>query len=81
MQQSTFTRFALAAALGLVAGAGMGIAAPAAAKKPRPVVIAANVFKDDSTKLCMPSPADRHARTLCQTRAEWEAQGVTFRVK
>ena len=73
---------ALAASLATIA------AAPAIARKgPPTVTISSRVFQDAASKLCMPkttlgpaAPKDLPA-TLCQTKAEWEAQGLVFVIK
>ncbi|RXD03708.1 hypothetical protein EQZ23_15450 [Sphingomonas sp. UV9] len=75
----------LVASLGAVGGA----AAPAFATgdKPISVTLPASVFKDDTSRVCMPRTilgrkADKTLpETICETRSEWNARGVLIRTK
>ncbi|MEH3158045.1 MAG: hypothetical protein PGN08_03410 [Sphingomonas taxi] len=87
------TRFTTTARpLALLAAAGLFAAAasPAMArtgKGPATITLSAKTAQDGASRLCMPkttlgSKAERSMPdTICQTRAEWEAAGVTFKVK
>ncbi|MBI0476735.1 hypothetical protein D9601_15400 [Sphingomonas sp. MA1305] len=86
MTRTAFARPALfAAAIALAAGAS----APAFArsKAPATITMTAKMMDNKEGRLCMPkttlgSKATKDMpQTLCQTRADWEAQGVTFVVK
>jgi hypothetical protein len=71
--------------------AALAVAAPAeaAAPPPKPIEIAISdkAFATPESRLCMPKDAvgkkrDRTVpKTMCHTRAEWEAQGVVFRTR
>lgn len=87
------TRFTITARpLALLAATGLVVAAasPAMArtgKGPATITVSAKTVQDGASRLCMPkttlgNKADRAMpETICQTRAEWEAAGVTFKVK
>jgi hypothetical protein len=61
-------------------------AAPALAKS-KAVTLPATAFKSADTKLCMTAESvgiklEKGApKTMCLTRTDWEAQGVTFNLK
>jgi hypothetical protein len=82
---STARHLALFATLGLCAAA----ASPAMARTsgPATVTVTSKAVEDSASRLCMPkttlgNKAERNMpETICQTRAEWEAAGVTFKVK
>jgi hypothetical protein len=71
-------------ALALTLGTAMAPAAHATARKAPPVTVPAQVFATPTSKLCMASSvlgrdaAKTLPKTMCQTKAEWEAQGVVF---
>lgn len=78
-----------AATLFLACVATMSSIAPAyaAGDKPISVTMPASVFKDDTTRVCMPRTVlGRKANkalpaTICETRAEWSARGVNIVTK
>jgi len=85
MTRSIFIRpLTLLAAAGLVAAGS-----PALARNtgPATVTVTASAAPDATSRLCMPKSTlgNKATRsmpdTICQTRAEWEAAGVTFKVK
>lgn len=82
MSMPSFTRSALVA--GLVAAS---LASPALARgKTNTVTVPASVMKDATSRVCMPSSMAKDAErggpaTLCQTRDEWAASGVTIVTK
>jgi hypothetical protein len=68
--------------------AAIAIAAPAQAKKadkPVEVTITDKTFPETASRMCMPRTVIDKSRksdlpkTLCHTREEWEAKGVTFK--
>lgn len=72
----------------LTAGCVFGLAVPAVARKTPPTVtVPAQVFAKPEGKLCMASTvlgrdaAKTLPKTMCQTKAEWEAQGLVFVIK
>lgn len=74
------------ATLGVLGTAAMPVtAAPSA--KPIEVTISSKVFATPASRMCMPkAQIGKHddkslPKTMCLTRAEWEAMGVTFKVK
>ncbi|RDE07075.1 hypothetical protein [Sphingomonas aracearum] len=66
--------------------AGLALSAPAFAKT-RVITLPSTTFKTPETKLCMLAESagikvEKGApKTMCLTRADWEAQGVTFKLK
>jgi len=66
-----------------------GAASPglAAEGKPKAITVPASVFKDETSKLCMPretidrSKKSTLPKTVCFTRDEWAEKGVTINVK
>lgn len=79
-----------ARALTSLALAAFAIAAPAQAKKadkPVEVTITEKTFPDATSRMCMPRTMIDKSRksdlpkTMCHTREEWEAKGVTFKTK
>lgn len=79
--QTTIRRVALAAA----AVALLPTAAPALArtKKPTTIRLPASTLKDPTARLCMPKsvivkPDAALPNTICQTKDEWAAAGVTI---
>jgi hypothetical protein len=68
----------------LTLGSAMAPVAQATALKTPPVKVPAQVFATPTSKLCMASSVlGRDAtktlpKTICQTKAEWEAQGIVF---
>ena len=85
-QTLTFRPAALLAASIIALG---GISAPAFATgdKPISVTMPASVFKDDTSRVCMPRTilgrkVDKTLpETICETRSEWSARGVTIVTK
>lgn len=84
IRQSATVALALAFGLGTVAFAS----APAmAAEKPVVVTVSQAAVSTPESRLCMPKAQVGRAKdksapaTICQTRAEWEAQGVVFNIR
>lgn len=83
--KNTYIRAALIAVSGFVATAALTPAV--AAEKPTTVTLPASAVKDDTSRVCMPrevlgAKVDRSLpKTICQTRSEWEGQGVIIKVK
>lgn len=78
------TQFSFVRSAALVAVFGLAAATqPALAKKAPSVTLPAAAVKDPAGKLCMPRSVlgGSDSTTVCQTRAEWEAQGLTIIVK
>jgi hypothetical protein len=71
----------------LAAGAASPTIAAASAAKPVTIQVPATAFPEPSSKLCMQrtmtgkSRKSHLSKTVCQTREEWSAQGVTFVLK
>jgi hypothetical protein len=73
------------------AAAALAFAAPAIAAEPsaKPVelTISSKAFATPESRLCMPKESVGKGRdkalpkTMCHTRAEWEAMGVTFKTR
>ena len=84
--QSMRRSIALLVSAGLIAG-GSASGALARGKGPAKVTLSAKAAPDATSRLCMPKTtlgnvATREMpETICQTRAEWEAAGVTFILK
>ena len=85
MFQSLSFRPAAMLAAGIVA---LGSASAFAAdSKPISVTMPASVFKDDTSRVCMPRAilgrkVDKTLpETTCETRSEWSARGTTIRSK
>lgn len=85
----TTTSFS-ARALTSLALAAVAIASPALAKeaaKPVEITINERSFPETTSRMCMPRTVIDKSRksdlpkTLCHTREEWEAKGVTFKTK
>lgn len=59
----------------------------AASPKPISVTMPASVFKDDTSRVCMPRTVlgrnvDKTLpKTICETRSEWNARGVVIVTK
>ncbi len=66
-----------------------GVSAPAYAAGEKPILIKmpASVFKDDTSRVCMPRTVlgrkvDKTLpETICETRSEWSTRGVTIVTK
>lgn len=84
IRQSATIALATVFGLGVVAFA----TAPAvAAEKPITITVSEAAVATPNSKVCMPKKMVGRAKdksapaTICQTRAEWEAQGVVVNVK
>ena len=61
--------------------------APAAFAQPKPVTISAATFATPESRLCMAAEplglkVDKgQPKVMCMVRSEWEAKGVTFKIK
>ncbi|TPG15408.1 hypothetical protein [Sphingomonas oligophenolica] len=53
----------------------------------KPITMSKSVFKDDTSRVCMPRETlgkgvDKTLpKTICDTQAGWESGGVTFKLK
>lgn len=70
----------------LIAIPALALAPPALAAT-RPITVGKSVFKDDTSKLCMPRETLGKAvdktlpATICDTQAGWEGRGISFKIK
>ena len=88
MLASTKIRPALAlASVGAATFLFTAVSAQAAGAIPITVTLPASVFKDDTSRVCMPRTilgrkVDKTLPvTICETRSEWGARGVVFVTK
>jgi hypothetical protein len=88
MLASTKIRPALAlASVGAATFLFTAVSAQAAGAKPISVTLPASVFKDDTSRVCMPRTVlgrevDKTLpETICETRSQWSARGVTIITK
>ena len=86
MLASTKIRLALAS-VGAATFLFTAVSAQAAGVKPISVTLPASVFKDDTSRVCMPRTVlgrkvDKTLpETICETRSQWSARGVTIITK
>ena len=87
MFQSLSFRPAILLVASVVAIGSAAASAFAAGDKPISVTLPASVFKDDTSRVCMPRTVlgrkvDKTLpETICETRSEWSARGVTIVTK
>lgn len=80
------TRFSIVIRATALAAVALTASVPAFAKN-KAVTVPATVFRTADSKLCMGAEAvgikvaKGQPRTMCLTRADWEAQGVTINLK
>jgi hypothetical protein len=85
--RSIATRAATATIASALLAAAFATPALARSKGPATITLTAKMQENKEGRLCMPKTTLGNKATkampdtLCQTRADWEAQGVTFVVK